>query len=132
MPRTAAPSAARRTTRGCCIGLCSLRRSALGMEGPAARNASTPYRPRHVHDELQLVTLLLHGDLVAVHRAAESALRAERELLDRRVLRGLLDAALEIVGVLELAELGGHQSQHHGLVLRQEAQGLEVPGTRIV
>src|SRR5258706_3950577 len=93
---------------------------------------STPDFPGGFHDEPHLVGLLLARDLVAVHGARESALRREAELLERRVLRRLVDAPLDGVLRLELAELGGDEAQHHGLALRQEAQRPEVPGALVV
>jgi hypothetical protein len=59
-------------------------------------------------------------------RAREAALRREAELLERHELRGLVDAALEHVLRLHLAELGGHQAEDDDLVLGQEAQRPEV------
>ena len=44
------------------------------------------------------------------------------------MLRGLLDAALELVGVLELGLLGRDQPEHDGLALGHEAQRPEVAG----
>jgi hypothetical protein len=67
-----------------------------------------------------------------VHGAGEAALRRQAELLQRRVLRGLVDAALEVVLVFQLAELGGHQAQHHGLAGLEETQRAEVARAVVV
>src|SRR3954447_7599671 len=99
--------------------------------GPRVR-ASASDRPRWSapdvagdgDDEVELGALLVGGQVVALDRGGEAALRGEAELLERHVLRRLLDAALEGVGVLELAGLGGDEAQDHLLVAAgQEAQG---------
>src|SRR5678815_3061262 len=55
-------------------------------------------------DEAQLGALRLDRDVVAVHRAREAALGRQAQLLDRHVLRRLVDAALQVVLRFELAE----------------------------
>ena len=51
------------------------------------------------------------------------------ELLERRELRRLVDAALDVVLLLQRADLGGDEAEHHDLVaLRQEPQRLEAAG----
>jgi hypothetical protein len=65
-------------------------------------------------------------------RCWRSRTAATGQLLQRRVLGGFVDAALQVVLVFQLAELGGHQAQHHGLALGQVAQRLEVAGAVVV
>src|SRR5688572_23015938 len=73
--------------------------------------------------------LLLLGEDVAFLGRGEAALRAERELLERGVLRGLVDAALDQVFRLERAALRGDHADHDDLLaLGQEAQRLETAG----
>src|SRR6478609_9048487 len=91
-----------------------------------------PDLARDLDDQAQLRALRLDRDVVAVHRAREAALRRQAELLERDVLRRLVDAALEVVLRFELAELGRHEAEHDRLALRQEAQRLEVTAARIV
>src|SRR5437667_348826 len=87
--------------------------------------------PRHLAllryrgEQTQLGPLLLPCQDVALDRRRESALRGEAELVDRRVLRRSLDAALELVLRLELAALRRHEAEHDLLLaLRQEAERL--------
>src|SRR5207244_7551429 len=94
----------------------------------SARLAVAPYLARDVDAELELRLLLLDGEVVAVVRAREAALRREAHVLERRILRGFVDAALEKLLALELGELGAHQAEHHFLVLWHEAQRLEAAG----
>src|SRR5215467_6825024 len=56
---------------------------------------SAPDFLRDLDDQAQLRPLLLLGELVALDRRREAALRREAELVDRDVLRGVLDPAEE-------------------------------------
>jgi hypothetical protein len=85
-------------------------------QGPARCSAGG------VDHQAQLVALVFHGDVVAVDGAGEAALGRQGQLLHGRVLGGFVDAALQVVLVFQLAELGGHQAQDHGLALGQVAQ----------
>src|SRR5260370_40495554 len=93
---------------------------------------SAPHLARGVDDEAQLGDLLGRGQRVALERRGEAALRAEAELLERDIFRGLLDAALERVLLLQRAVLGGDQAEHDHLALGHEAQRLEPARARIV
>src|SRR5437763_13609662 len=93
------------------------------MEGLAA-----PDLARDVDAQLELCLLLLDGEVVAVVRAREAALRREAHVLERHVLRGLIDTALEMVLALELRQLGADEAEHDFLALRHEAQRLEAAG----
>src|SRR3954469_10225585 len=81
-----------------------------------------------LHDEPQLVDLLLDGEGVALDRGREAALGREAELVEVDVLGGLLDPAFQEVLALELALLGRHQAEHDDLALGHEAQRLEAAG----
>ena len=59
---------------------------------------------------------------VALDGRGEPALRGEAELVERDVLGGLVDPALEHVGVLEAPALRGHQPEDDLLAGRHEAQ----------
>src|SRR5205085_11313047 len=77
--------------------------------------------------------LLVLGQLVALDSRREPALGREAQLLDRRVLRRLVDASLQLVLRLELAGLRRHEAEHDLLVaLWQEAQRLETARALVV
>src|SRR5579863_9664055 len=76
--------------------------------GPAA---SAPHVPRDLEHALELAPLLVLGDQVAGDARGEPALRAQREPLRRHVARGLLDAALDVIGALEGAGLRRQQAE---------------------
>src|SRR4051812_21799220 len=81
---------------------------------------------RGLDDQAELRPLLVLRQLVALDRRGEAALRGQAELLERRVLRRLLDATLQLVLRLELAALRRHEAEHDLLLaLRQEAERLE-------
>src|SRR5206468_10476421 len=103
------------------------------MPEPAARSDLGPDLRRNLDDQTQLGPLLLLRQGVALDRRRESALRGEAELVDRRVLRRNLDAALELVLRLELAALRRYEAEHDLLLaLRQEAERLESAGALVV
>ena len=83
-------------------------------------------------DQPQLVDLLVGVEHVALDGRGEPALRREAELVERHVLRRLVDAALELVGVLHAAALGGDQPEHHLLAGRHEAQRGEAARALVV
>ena len=62
-----------------------------------AGSGRAPHLLRRLDHQAQLGALGLHGDVVAVHGAAEAALRAQAQLVQRRVFGGFVDAALEQV-----------------------------------
>ena len=80
----------------------------------------------------QLRPLLVLGQHIAFLGRGKAALAGEAELIERRELRGLVDAALEIVLAFELAGLGRHDAEHDLLAFRQHAQRLEAAGARVV
>ncbi|MSQ51352.1 MAG: hypothetical protein EXR28_05635 [Betaproteobacteria bacterium] len=65
-----------------------------------------PNVPRHVEDALELAPLLILGQLDRTH-PAKTALRAERQLFERQITRGIVDAPFQIVHRLEVGALGG-------------------------
>src|SRR5580704_3199806 len=72
--------------------------------------ALAPDVARCLHDEAELCGLLFLGQDVAFHGGGEAALRREAELVERDELGGLVDAALQRVGALQLTALGRHQA----------------------
>ena len=82
--------------------------------------------------QLELRDLFLDGHDVAADAAGEAALRAERELFERRELCRFVDPALQLILALELAVLGRHQAENRDLALRQEAQRFETASARTV
>src|SRR5262245_6024467 len=96
-------------------------------------NSAAISLPPHLFGDLDHFThlgpLLRLGEHVAFLGRGEAALRAERELLERRELCRLVDAALDQVLGLQRAALGGDDADHDDLVaLGQEAQRLEASG----
>src|SRR3569623_1160063 len=68
-----------------------------------------PNHLRHLDDHPQLRPLLVLGERVALLGRGKAALRRQRQLLERRELRRLVDPALVRVLGLELPGLGGNQ-----------------------
>src|SRR5262247_2759743 len=89
---------------------------------------SPPDLTRDLERQAELALLVVDGDLVTVVGARKAALGAQAEILERDVLRGRFDAALEIVLRLERGHLRADQPEHHLLALRHETQGLEAAG----
>src|SRR5918995_4933465 len=87
-------------------------------------STSTPHFLGGLYDEAELGELLLVGEVVALDRGREAALRRQAQLLDRHEARGIFDAPLEMIFVLELAPLGRHQAQGNHLAFGHEAQRL--------
>ena len=85
-----------------------------------------------VDDEGQLGDLLVVGQHVALDRRGEAALGRQAQLLERHVLRRLVDASLERVLVLERARLGRDEAEHDHLARRHEAQRFEPARARVV
>ena len=79
-----------------------------------------------------LATSGRRGERVALDGRGEPALRRQAELVERDVPRRLLDPPLQLVLVLELAALRGHEPEHDELARRHEAQRLEAAGAGVV
>src|SRR5687767_8282786 len=71
----------------------------------------SPHLFRGVDAELELGLLLLDGQVVAVVRAREPALRGEAEVLERHDLGGGLDAPLERVFLFQLRHFRADQPE---------------------
>src|SRR5215217_4172241 len=87
---------------------------------------------RGVDAELQFRLLLLDGEIVAVVRAGEAALRRETQVLERDEFRGLLDTLLELILGFELRCFRGNEPKHHLLALPHVAQRLEAARALVV
>src|SRR5690625_1872086 len=90
-----------------------------------ARTSSAPDLGRRLDDEGELGHLVVVGQRVALHGGGEAALRGQAQLLERHILAGLLDPALQGVLGLQLAAFRRHQAEHHHLARRDEPQRLE-------
>src|SRR5262249_59338903 len=78
---------------------------------------------------LELRPLLVFGQNIALLGGCETALRREAELIERRKLRRLLDAPLDIVLLFERAALRGDEAKHDALLaLGQKSQRFEAAG----
>src|SRR5580700_7129632 len=87
-----------------------------------------PQLANHRDHEIELAALIVDRDEVAEGAGGEAALRAERQLLERRVAGGLVDAAQQVVAGLQLGDLGGDQAEDHRRPWRDEAERLEAAG----
>src|SRR5580704_567555 len=83
-------------------------------------------------DEAELGHLLVVGQRVALGGRGEAALAGQADLVQRHVLGGFVDAALEVVLGLQLRALGGDQAEDDHLAGRDEAQRLEAAGALVV
>src|SRR5262249_61194540 len=82
------------------------------LPGNHPRHALTPHLVRNLDDAAQFRPLLVLAQQIALLGRGEAALAGNAELVERRVFRRLLDAALELVLAFELAALGGHDPEH--------------------
>ena len=104
-----------------------------GSRTGRARRALVPHGARRVDDEPQLRPLLVLGDHIAFHHRSEAALRREREVLERNVLRRLFDAPGDRVGLSSsCGSFARDQAQHDGLAFGDEAQRLEAARAFVV
>src|SRR5689334_23082432 len=98
--------------------------------GSASRAA--PDIVRDLDDAREFALDQVARKAAAARDAGETALRRQRELLDGRVLAGLVDPALQPVGRFDLGELRGDEAEHRDLAFRQETQRREIAGARRV
>jgi len=96
------------------------------------KRLTTPNLLRHLDNQPELGSLVLHRQLIAEHGAGKAALWTDTELVERNVLACLVDAALQIIGAFQLAGLGGNQSQVQPLSARQIAERRKITGPRRV
>src|SRR5215467_1715068 len=97
------------------------------LAGRRLRSYRTPDRLRGIGHELELCPLVGFRHRIAGNGRRKAALRADRELCERDILRGFLHAALEHLARFERGSLAADEAQDHALVL-DEAQRLEVAG----
>src|SRR5208282_5231254 len=99
------------------------------MRSPCCRSA--PNFVRELDDHPQFRPLLVLGERIAFFRRGKSALRRQAKLIQRGKFGRLVDTALDVVLLFQLAALGGDKTQHDDLVaLRQEPQRLEAARAR--
>lgn len=94
----------------------------------------TPQLLGNLDLKTDLGPLLLNREVVALHGAAETALVRQAELVESlgAVRRSLLDAANDLLLVIQLRRLAAHDTQHDHLALGQMPQRAEITGARIV
>src|SRR5215218_5065232 len=114
---TSARRARRRKTKS--------RSTATRRQACVQRPRSVPDAPGRLEDDFQLAPLLVVAEIITRHARSETALRAQRELVDVDEAAGLLDAALQGVHRLDLAGLGRDQAQHDDRRLAERALGHE-------
>src|SRR5262249_38928853 len=93
------------------------------------RSSLVPDHVRHLDDAraLRRRRMVAH-DGVALVRAREAALRADREPRAIDEACAVVDAGGEPVGRLELGDLGGYEAEHHDLVVGQCRERREAAG----
>src|SRR3984885_1687588 len=89
---------------------------------------SSPTRASPRAHEIEFAAFIVDRDEVAEGAGCEAALRAERQLLERRVAGGLVDAAQQVVAGFQLGDFGGDQAEDHRRPWRDEAERLEAAG----
>src|SRR5262245_19071377 len=94
--------------------------------------ASRPDGTGRCTDELELETLLVERQSIALRRRGKPALWADREALDRDDPRRLGDARFKLGHRLEAGLLGADEAQHDRPVVRHVPQRFERAGPRIV
>src|SRR5262245_39007279 len=99
---------------------------------PLFQSSSTlpPHLPRGLDDDFEFALLLIFTDQVAIHIGSKTALRADRQLVKRDVLGGLVEAALQRVERLRSGDFRAHESEHNDLPFRQKTQRLKGSGAR--
>src|SRR4051812_22231724 len=99
-------------------GPASCRRPALVESSSVA-----PYFAGDLDRQPKLRPLLILGQDIALLGRRETALRRQRELFERRELRGFVETPLDVVLLFQRTGLRGDDADHDNLVaLRQEAQ----------
>ena len=71
-----------------------------------------PHLRCDLHGQLQLPALIVGGEQIAGRAARESALGTDAQVLNRHVLRGLIDAALQHVLRLKRGHFARDQTQN--------------------
>src|SRR5213593_591534 len=110
-------------------------RAAFALDQPTRagqRLEAAPDVAGQLDTERQLRLLLLDRNFVAVDSRREAALRADAKLVERDVLGRRVEAALEVVLLLERAELRRDEPEHHPHVLGRVPQRREVARARVV
>src|SRR2546422_3773709 len=77
---------------------------------------------RHFEHQCQFGPLLVRGQHITLFGRSKTTLWTQSELVERRIPRGLIDAALQGVFVFEDACFRRHQTQDDHFIGRQKAQ----------
>ncbi len=85
---------------------------------------SAPDLVGRLHDEAELRGHVAEGETVALYRRRKATLGGQTDLIERDVLTGLVDTALELVLRFERSALGGDEPEDDHLALGHEALGL--------
>jgi hypothetical protein len=85
-----------------------------------------PTRHAPSPDPLELAPLLILAQLDAADAAAESALRAQRKLIEGQIASCIVDAALEHIHRLELGTLGRDETEDRDFAFREETQRRQI------
>src|SRR3954447_14769351 len=93
--------------------------------------SSTPHQAGCLENAFELPPLIVLRDHDVIE-TAKSALRAQRKLFDRQILRCLVDPPLEQFERLQIGSLGRHQAKHRNFSLRHESQGRKASGALVV
>ncbi len=83
--------------------------------------------------QTDLLPLLVFAEGIPLFSGGETALRAEADLLERHVLRGLGETRFYPLRILQLAVFSGDQPEDHLLMAgTNKAQRREIPGAVVV
>ncbi len=81
----------------------------------------------------RLLPLLVFAEGIPLFSGGETALRAEADLLERHILRGLGETRFYPLRILQLTVFGGDQPEDHLLMAgTNKAQRREIPGAVVV
>src|SRR5215510_10663102 len=117
-----------RTNRFISLLMPSLPLCAIGWRIVGLTPRLAPHLLCQRDDHFKLRPLLVFRQNIAFLARGEAALRAQGQLVDIDIARGLVDTSLDVIPRFQLAALGRHQAEHHRLDLGHEAQRLEPAG----
>src|SRR6185503_2814563 len=98
----------------------ALKCSCYSRELEGISGSAPPYLVRQFDDHAQLRPLILLGEHIALLSRGEAALRRKTKLLERHVFGRLVDAALDVVLLLQHAALRRDEAEHDLLVALRE------------
>src|SRR5262249_38311975 len=101
-------------------------------EGLRALKTLNPRSPGRSPPPAAACAFVRFAQRIAGGRAGEAALRRDGQPVEIDVARRLVGAPLEVVHPLQRRRLAADEAEHHALVLRHEAQRLEIARARRV